>query len=566
MNLKSVQTTAKRAITRIEIFIGELVLRFGRWSHWSLAAAFVFVVIADYQGQISLNRVSGPILDTLIQARPDRPDSTRDVLILDIDEGSLATLSPHLGRWPWPNEAFGQLLVTLELVEPKAVVFDIIFSDKDSLRPASDLAFNRAIERSSTRYPIFFPMVRLAKENDSKSEIPTQALPGAREASNGSGFDSNASSTMAVLIPQIPAALDHGKLGFLNVHTDPDGVLRRYPTKLTHAGYEFDSYAVAVARHFGAPMPSQESFLINWRGPAFSLPYLSFSSVVDPTQPDLFSKERLESLRGKIIVIGSTAPALQDFKATPMGNPYPGLEALATAIDNLLEGETITPSPNGFPAVVASLFVLGMAWLFSRYIRPDNINLYFLTAQVGGLFVAWWVLSYSNVYLNFSAAVAYGTAFFAAGKLYNAQLLPTSRAALLDRISRSNEASITVVAVRTSALGGPELKSWYESVIARGQKRGIDLLPVAENADQSGGFADAFLGLHVFLSKAPFESSKEAVLEALRAACPQVIAEKFVGFQVDRNELGAGQKISELGPIALARAVNMINQAQGTRP
>lgn len=554
---------------RVELKTGEWVLRFGRWGHWLVASLFCLVIAADYWGQFSLNKVSGALYDTLISIRFDRPTSSPDVVILDIDEGSLAALSPRLGRWPWANHAFAELLEALEEVGPKAVVFDIIFSDKDSLRPESDLIFDRAIERASTRYPIFFPMVRLSPENDAKSEIPTSALPGARHSTGGNPSQTQGASaeTMAILLPQLPAALDYGTLGFLNVHTDLDGVLRRYPINLRHGDYEFDSYATAIARHFESPVPDRADFLINWHGPAFTLPYRSVSTLAKPSETKLFRAEDLTELKGKIVIIGSTAPALQDFKATPMGNPYPGLEALATAIDNLLRGETISPSDKGFAATVAVLFVLGMAMLFFRFVRPDNINIFFLIAQFSGLALAWLVLSIFNIYLNFSAAVAYGTAFFAAGKLFNAQILPTSRVALRHRLM-AQPGDFQWIALRTTTLSGPEIKTWHETIISTTQKQGIDLLPVFESAEQLGAFAEEFQQTHVFVTKANgvvFPPMLERCLDRIAPKSKVIVsAQRFLEWHTSRTDPDF-HIARAIGLIAFAQAITAL-QNLATQP
>jgi CHASE2 domain-containing sensor protein len=551
-----------RVISRVELKTGEWVLRFGRWGHWLIASLFCLVIVADYWGQFSLNKVSGALYDTLVSIRLDKPAPSPDVVILDIDEGSLAALSPRLGRWPWPNHAFAELLEALEDVGPKAVVFDIIFSDRDSLRPESDLLFDRAIERASTRYPIFFPMVRLSPENDAKSEIPTRALPGARHSTEDDPAQTHGTSaeTMAILLPQLPAALDYGTLGFLNVHTDPDGVLRRYPVNLRHGDYEFDSYATAIARHFESPVPDRVDFLINWHGPAFTLPYISVSILAKPSETKLFKATNLTELKGKIVIIGSTAPALQDFKATPMGNPYPGLEALATAIDNLLRGETISPSDKGFAATVAVLFVLGMATLFFRFVRPDNINIFFLIAQFSGLALAWLVLSFFNIYLNFSAAVAYGTAFFFAGKLFNAQILPTSRVALRQRLT-GQPGDFQWLALRTTTLSGPEIKTWHETVISTMQKQGVDLLPVIEGAEQLGAFAEDFQQTHVFVTKSNGIGLPSALEHCLDRIAPKakVIASAQGFLKWPKSQTDPNFPIAKaVGPIALAQAITAL--------
>jgi hypothetical protein len=415
-------------------------------------------------------------------------------------------------------------------------------------------------------------MVRLSPENDAKSEIPTRALPGARpiDAVKPSQMQGASAETMAVLLPQLPAALDYGRLGFLNVYTDSDGVLRRYPSTLRHGGYEFDSYAIAIARYFESPMTNRADFLINWHGPAFTLPYVSVSSLARPAQARLFSATDLAALKGKVVIIGSTAPALQDFKATPMGNPYPGLEALATAIDNLLRGQTIAPSDEAFAATVAVLFVLGMAMLFFRFVRPDNINIYFLIAQFSGLALAWFVLSLFNVYLNFSAAVAYGTAFFAAGKLFNAQILPTSRVALHHRLmgETGNSGDFQWIAFRTSTLSGPEIKTWHETLIAATQKKGVDVLPVLEGAEQMGAFAEAFQQTHVFITKSNGISLIPVLERCLDRIAPKskviASAQGFLEWSTSQTD-PESPNARAVGPIALAQAVTAL-QNLATQP
>jgi hypothetical protein len=243
-----------------------------------------------------------------------------------------------------------------------------------------------------------------------------------------------------------------------------------------------------------------------------------------------------------------------------MGNPYPGLEALATAIDNLLRGETISPSDKGFAATVAVLFVLGMAMLFFRFVRPDNINIFFLIAQFSGLALAWLVLSFFNVYLNFSAAVAYGTAFFAAGKLFNAQILPTSRVALRQRLT-SQPGDFQWFALRTTTLSGPEIKTWHETVISAMQRQGVDLLPVIESAEQLGAFAEDFQQTHVFVTKSNGISLPSVLERCLDRIAPKtkVIASAQGFLEWPRSQTDPNFPIAKaVGPIALAQAITAL--------
>lgn len=52
-----------------------------------------------------------------------------------------------------------------------------------------------------------------------------------------------------------------------------------------------------------------------------------------------------ETFAGKFVLIGPTAAALFDLKASPLSSKYPGVECQATAILNLLRGQAVRPVP-----------------------------------------------------------------------------------------------------------------------------------------------------------------------------------------------------------------------------
>ena len=57
-------------------------------------------------------------------------ESTSDkVVVILIEEASLETLNPILGRWPWPRAIYSDLLDFFSMGEPEAVLFDILFSE-----------------------------------------------------------------------------------------------------------------------------------------------------------------------------------------------------------------------------------------------------------------------------------------------------------------------------------------------------------------------------------------------------------------------------------------------------
>ncbi|MCS6764580.1 MAG: CHASE2 domain-containing protein [Candidatus Protistobacter heckmanni] len=334
-----------------------------------------------------------------------------DVVIVDIDEGSLKDMAKQYSRCPWPNQIFADLLTGLDRQNPKAVVFDILFSDRDTLRPESDAAFNAAVAKSSTA---FFPMVRLSAENDAKSRIKTAWLPGARRLDDPPTADSG----ISLILPQVPAALESGRMGFLNVYQDKDGILRRYPLRLDNDGLRFDSYALKVACTAGAkPREDAADFLIKWRGCPFTYRFLSFKDLYHGLRGDPGAKPPLE-LKDKIVIVGSTAPALFDIKATPVARLHPGVEILATAIDNLSAGDAIHTLPNIVPPLLGILFMWVVGYGFFRNVPDSKINLLFTASQGGFIATSFICLSFFDLYVDLSAAITYGLIYFSAARLY----------------------------------------------------------------------------------------------------------------------------------------------------
>ena len=48
---------------------------------------------------------------------------------------AFATMAKEYGRWPWPRQVLGEFLEQIEKQQPKAIVFDILFSDPDIYNP-----------------------------------------------------------------------------------------------------------------------------------------------------------------------------------------------------------------------------------------------------------------------------------------------------------------------------------------------------------------------------------------------------------------------------------------------
>jgi adenylate cyclase len=218
------------------------------------------------------------------QARPD------DIVVVGIDD----TTFNQLGlQWPFPRHVHGLLIERLTEAGAKAIGYDVQFTERTV--PREDYALVEAVERADN-------VVLSTTEVNERGE------------SNVFGGER--------IVKQVGATAAN-----TTVQVDPGGVLRRFP--VSYDGLV--SFPVALAEaatgmavdrgDAGGQYP-----WIDYRGPPGTFASYSFSKVLRGQVPD-------DAFRGKAVIVGATAPSLQDFAATPVGEGHemPGAEMLANA-------------------------------------------------------------------------------------------------------------------------------------------------------------------------------------------------------------------------------------------
>ena len=326
------------------------------------------------------------------------------VVILDIDEKSLAV--PELGRWPWRRDRLAQLLDKLFDKYGVAIVgFDVFFSEADlssglpvmeslakkelagvpqfaqalsQIKPQLDYdaIFTKAIKGR----PVVLGNVFLGDENAQEAGVlPEAALPAGTFAGKNIGFISWRGFTSNRAEFQAAAASG----GHVNFVPDVDGVARRVPLLVEYKGRYYESLSLAIVRallgfpkvipgyperfvsksytglewlqvgDLKIPVDDTVSAYVPYRGRSHSFPYISLSDVY-------FDKVPVEQLKGKIALIGTSAPGLLDLRSTPVDTAYPGVETHANMIAGMLDHKLKQRPPYVLGAEVTLLVVFGL--------------------------------------------------------------------------------------------------------------------------------------------------------------------------------------------------------------
>ncbi|MDD5329762.1 MAG: adenylate/guanylate cyclase domain-containing protein [Sulfuricella sp.] len=322
-----------------------------------LIACFVAALAAmDFSFSHLLLPLENRVSDRFVRIHASGLQADPDIVIVDIDDRSLARMIDVAGSWPWPRSVHGELAEGIARQHPRAIVFDILFAEPDVYRPESDALLNQALRQAPNTY---FPMVRRSPSEDAggiplaeyASALGIAPTPAARR-----------DARVALILP-LAVAKENWRAGTINFVEDRDGIGRRYNVYTEAYGWRIPSLPARVVRDLGYPLPDRESIVLGWRGGALSHTRVSYADVYE----DLERKKPLrdpEEFRGKIVIVGTTATGLHDIRATPLSSLAPAVEILATALDNLKNGGYMRTVPAPAPFALALLLVTALCAAF----------------------------------------------------------------------------------------------------------------------------------------------------------------------------------------------------------
>ena len=318
-----------------------------------------------------------------------------DVVIVDIDEKSLG----KFGQFPWNRNVFAKILDELNNSDPKAIGFDIFFTEKDKQSPDAiiksynlipsdvselqnlkgpDQVFSEKLKESKSVIAVLGSNVPSHSNYDRKAK--------ARFLSKG-GDPKNFSYSYPHSIGSLEILEKNVKgLGSISFLDQLDGIIRSlpmvvrfdnklYPTmglEMVRVGSKQKNIYIELnelgiqrvsARPFKIKTDPNGIIWIKYKKSSKSQ-YISASEVYDGNfERNLFNN--------KYVLIGASAQGLFDLVKTPLGLTVPGVEVHANVIENILDQSYLIRNPNTYLfELLFSIVVALLTFILSQKIKP----------------------------------------------------------------------------------------------------------------------------------------------------------------------------------------------------
>jgi len=349
-----------------------LTKRQRRLFHGSLLAFTAGILVSAIFLLGGFNTLEWQIDDAKTKLLRGEATANPDIVVLLVDEASLSTLEPIVGRWPWPRSVWADVLEFMTMGGAQSVAFDILFTERALLENKNQSEHDLAFIESTAESGIAIHAIQLL--HDPSNPLPNRPLPDIFKSKfaipNITNLKQSQNNTRYIPFPGLYKNARH--VGVVEFSPDSDGVYRRTRLFRDFLGDFYPVLSVAPLidplkidtveqtsnppmLKFGGlkiPLDRQGFYEVNFYKDFTTYSIGSVLASIDELRKGnleaLYTDPRLlnpEKFSNKIVFIGTSAVGLEDMKTTPLESRWPGVFLHASITSNLLNKDFVYQVP-----------------------------------------------------------------------------------------------------------------------------------------------------------------------------------------------------------------------------
>lgn len=351
--------------------------------------------------------------------------ASKDIVIITIDDASYEYALDNIGEWPLPRGLYADLVEFVEKQKPRTLAFDMLFVKSAKNNAAEDKKLANVFKKYDNLYTAMnfdyqAEDLRRPQNLPQKFEITLNNL-------SNIDFEENAFTNYRPIMEDI--INNSSNIGTVNISRSNDGILRKAPVLVKYRDNFYPQMSFLMANGglrevtlnenntltFAdrvIPLDKDGNAILNWYGASGSYQEIPLYKIVKKMNGE--NIELNADFKDKIVFVGMTANSLFDLKTTPTDKLFPGVEVLATYVNNILDNNFVTKAPIACTILLSVLISLIIGFITLKFVSVSAMIFLTLLTYMGYTIFTFQMMKHFNLWVDLVSPLIFATIVFIA--------------------------------------------------------------------------------------------------------------------------------------------------------
>ena len=356
--------------------------------------------------------------------------ASKDIVIITIDDASYEYALDNIGEWPLPRGLYADLVEFVEQQNPRLIAFDMLFVKSAKNNTADD----KRLANVFKKYDNVFTAMNFDYQSEdlrTPQDLPAKLQIKLNDLSNDIKFEENAFTNYRPILEEI--INNTSNIGTVNISRSNDGILRKAPVlvKYRENFYPQMSFLMAYTATGNSsreltlnengtltfsdrviPLDKNGNAILNWYGARGSYQEIPLYKIIKKMNGE--NVQLNADFKDKIVFVGMTANSLFDLKTTPTDKLFPGVEVLATYVNNILDNDFVTKAPVGCTILLSVIISLIIGFITLKFVSASAMIFLTLLTYMGYTIFTFQMMKHFNFWVDLVSPLIFATIVFIA--------------------------------------------------------------------------------------------------------------------------------------------------------
>ncbi len=338
----------------------------------------------------------------------------KDIIILAADDATYEYIMDKYGSWPITRQVWSDVVNSIEKVNPKYIIFDLLFIKSNLYDKKADNNFVNTVKNNkniflSMNFDNYSDDIRQSKILDDKLKLKVKK----------GNLEDNPYITFVNCRTIMDELIDATKnIGIINITRDSDGIIRNTTPVFKYKGNYYPNLSFAVAMDIldqdaisfednkiiidekhKIPLDGTKRAILNWYGKSKTFKHIPLWEAIKASKENNI-KYFEENFKNKIVYIGTTTTSLSDIKSVPTESNLAGVELHATFLNNILDNDFIKKAPAKIDVIISILLSFFVGYIVLKTASVPKTIIFLITTLILYALISTLVMAKWNIWIS----------------------------------------------------------------------------------------------------------------------------------------------------------------------